>query len=80
MRGSAHHEKIGGDEFDVCEIQIMYENPKNLELSVELALEDKKIFSLQEQDPKIQELHSKVKMVCIMNSTLSKIMFCSDPL
>ena len=28
VRGSAHHERIGGDEFDVCEIQITYNNPK----------------------------------------------------
>ena len=26
VRGSAHHEKIGGNEFDVCEIQITYNN------------------------------------------------------
>ena len=35
--------------------------PKNLELSVELPLEDEKFVSLQEQDPKIWELHVKVK-------------------
>ena len=46
---------------DVCEIQITYDNPKNSELSVELPLEDEKFISLQEQDPKIWELHDKVK-------------------
>ena len=29
VRGSIHHEKVSSDEFDVCEIQIMYDNPKN---------------------------------------------------
>ena len=28
-RGSAHHERIGGDEFDMCEIQITYDHPEN---------------------------------------------------
>ena len=37
---------------DVCEIQIMYDNPKNLELSVELPLEGDKSVSLQENDLK----------------------------
>ena len=45
----------------VCEIQITYDNPKNLELSVELPLEDDKFISLQQQDPKIWELCDKVK-------------------
>ena len=61
VRGSTYHKKIGGDEFEVCEIQMMYDNPKNLELSVELPLEDEKFISLQEQDPKIRELRDKVK-------------------
>ena len=39
VRGSAHHKIIGGYGFDVCEIQITYDNPKNSELSVELPLE-----------------------------------------
>ena len=37
VRGSVHHKKLGGEEFDVCEIQITYDNPKNLELSVKFA-------------------------------------------
>ena len=61
VRGSVHHKKVGGEEFDVCEIQITYDNPKNSELSVELPLEDEKFVSLQEQDLKIQDLHDKVK-------------------
>ena len=61
VRGLAHHNKVGGEGFDVCEIQIIYDNPKNLELSVELPLEDDKFISLQENDPKIQELHNKVE-------------------
>ena len=56
VRGSVHHEKVGGKEFDVCKIQITYDNPENLELSVELQLDDKKFISLQEQDPKIPDL------------------------
>ena len=61
VRESAHHERIGGNEFNVCEIQIRYDNPKNSELSVELPLEDKKFISLQEQDLKIWELCDKVQ-------------------
>ena len=36
VRGSVSHEKVGGDEAEVCEIQIAYDNSKNLELLVEL--------------------------------------------
>ena len=54
------------------EIQIMYNNPKDSELLDELPLEAEKFVSLQEQDPKIWELHDKIKRVCIMNFTLSK--------
>ena len=61
MRGSVHHKKVGGNEVVICEIQIMYNNLENLELSVELPLEDEKFVSLQEQDPKIWELRDKVK-------------------
>ena len=60
MRGSVSHEKVGGDEAEVCEIQITYDNPKNLELPVELPLEDDKFTSLQENDLKIGDLHNKV--------------------
>ena len=53
---------ISGNEIlNVCKIQIMYDNLKFLELSVELPLEDKKFISLQQQDPKIWELCEKVK-------------------
>ena len=55
-RGSTHHQVIGGYEYDVCEIQITYDNPENLELLVELPLDVGKSVSLQEQDLKIQEL------------------------
>ena len=61
VRGSLNHEKVSSDEFDICEIQITYDNPKNSELSVELPLEDEKFISLQNQDLKIWELHDKVK-------------------
>ena len=54
-------QKVGGDEAEVCEIQITYDNPENSELSVELPLEDDKFISLQENDPKIQKLNDKVK-------------------
>ena len=60
-RGSVSHGKVGGNEAEVCEIQITYDNPKNLELSVELPLEVDKFTSLQENDPKIWDLHDKVK-------------------
>ena len=61
VRGSVSHEKVGGDEAEVCEIQITYDNSENLELSVELPLEDDKYISLQENDLKIQEFCDKVK-------------------
>ena len=60
-RGSTNHIKIGGDVAEVCEIQIMYDNPKNLELLVELPLDDEKFASLQENDPKIWDLQDKVR-------------------
>ena len=59
--GSASHIKVGGDVADLCEIQITYDNLKNSKLSVELPLEDDKFASLQENDPKIQDLCDKVK-------------------
>ena len=61
MRGSVCHNKVSGDETEVCEIQITYDNPKNSELLVELPLKDDKFISLQENDPKIWELCDKVK-------------------
>ena len=61
VRGLVSHEMVGGNEAEVCEIQITYNNPKNSELSVELPLEDDNFASLQENDPKIQDLHDKVK-------------------
>ena len=61
VRGSTSEVKIGGEMAEVCEIQITYDNPKNLEFSVELPLEDDKFASLQGNDPKIRDLHDKVK-------------------
>ena len=61
VRGSVHHKKLGSEEFDICEIQITYDNPKNSELLVKLPLEDEKFVSLQEKDLKIQDLRDKVK-------------------
>ena len=60
-RGSVSHETLGGNEAEVCEIQITYDNPKNSELLVKLPLEDDKFASLQENDPKIRDLHNKVR-------------------
>ena len=60
-RGSTHHQVIGGEDFDVCEIQISCNNAENLEFSIELPLDDKKFISLQEQETKIQKLWNKVK-------------------
>ena len=61
VRGLVSHEKLGGNEAEVCEIQITYDNPENLELSVELPHEDDKFTSLQENDPKNQDLCDNVK-------------------
>ena len=66
VRGSISHTKISGDTADVCEMQITYDNPKNSELSVELPLDDEKFASLQGNDPKIWDLHNKVKE-CVYN-------------
>ena len=60
-RGYTHHQVIGSEDFDMCEIQITYNNAKNLEFSIELPLDDEKFISLQEQDQKIWELWDKVK-------------------
>ena len=64
--------KESGVMNSMCEIQITYDNPENLELLVELALEDKKFISFQEQDPKIQELCDKVKKGIYHEFTLVK--------
>ena len=61
VRGSTSEVKISGDMAEVCEIQITYDNPENLEFSVQLPLEDDKFASLQGNEPKIQDLHEKVK-------------------
>ena len=61
VRGSTSHVELSGDEAEVCEIQITYDNPENSELLVELPLEYDKFASLQENDPKIWDLHDKVK-------------------
>ena len=45
----------------MCEIQITYNNEKNLEFSTELPLDDAEFISLQEQDPEIWELQDKIK-------------------
>ena len=61
VRGSTNHIRIGGEVADTCEIQIMYDNSENSELSVELPLDDEKFTSLQENDLKIRDLYDKVK-------------------
>ena len=61
VRGSVSHKKVGGNEAEVCEIQITYDNSENSELSVKLPLEDDKFTSLQENDSKIWDLCDKVK-------------------
>ena len=60
-RGSMAHKVIGGDQFDVCKVQVTYDNPKDSEFLVTLPLDDDKFVSLQEQDLKIWELCDKVK-------------------
>ena len=52
-RGYIHHQKVGGEDYDMCEIQITYDNEENLEFSVKLPLDDRKFISLQEQNQKI---------------------------
>ena len=61
VRGSTSEVEIGGEMAMVCEIQITYDNPKNLKISVKLPLEDNKFASLQGNDPKIRDLCDKVK-------------------
>ena len=61
VRGSAHHERIGGDEFDMCEIQITYDNPENSELSVELPLEDEKFISCRSRTQKFGNFMTRLK-------------------
>ena len=61
VRGSVNEIKIGGTMAEVCEIQIMYDNPENLEFSVKIPLEDSTFTSLQGNDPKIWDLHHKVE-------------------
>ena len=56
-----HHRVIGGEEFNICEIQITYDNPKKSELSVELPLENDKFMFLQKQDLEFWELCKKVE-------------------
>ena len=80
MRGSTSEIKIGGNVAEVCEIQIMYDNPGNLEFSVELPLEDNKFASLEENNPKIWDLHDKVKEGEYKQFYFVKIMYFLDPL
>ena len=41
-RGYTHHQRIGGEDYDICEIQITYDNEENSEFSVGLPLDDDK--------------------------------------
>ena len=56
-----HTTKNGGEDYEICELQITYDNEENSEFSVELLLDDRKFISLQEQDLKIRELLDKTK-------------------
>ena len=60
-RGYTHYQIIGGEDYEICELQITYDNEENSEFSVELLLDDGKFISLQEQDLKIKELLDKTK-------------------
>ena len=83
VRGSTSEVKIGGEMAEVCEIQITYDNPENSEFSVELPLEDDKFASLQGNDPKIRDLHDKVKegeYESVLFSKPQKYMCFLDPL
>ena len=74
-RGSTPLQKIAGEGFDMCEIQITYNNEEILEFLVKLPLDDGKFVSLQEQDLKIQELQNKVWGGMYSDFYLIKIMF-----
>ena len=52
VRGSTSHIKVGGDAAKVCEIQITYNNPENLELLVEKV--QKMQFEKQIFEPGVQ--------------------------
>ena len=51
-RGSTSLQKIADEDFDVCAVQITYNNNKNSEFSVGkfIALDNRKFRSLQEQE------------------------------
>ena len=38
VRGSTSHQRIGGEGFDMCEIQIIHDNDENLEFSVRITI------------------------------------------
>ena len=78
-RGSVHHEKVSSKEYDICEIQITYDNPENSELSVKLPIDDERFASLQEKDPKSQDLCDKVinDMYKEFNIVKSNVLFRS---
>ena len=53
VRGSVHHEKVSGnDEFDICEIQITYDNPKIFRIFSSTATGGRKICFLTGAGPK----------------------------
>ena len=78
MRGSVNEVKIASETAEVCEIQITYDNPKNLEFSVKLPLEDDIFASLQGNDPKIWDLHHNVEEGKYASFILLEIMYSLD--
>ena len=58
-RGLVCHKKVGGNEAEVCKIQITYDNPENSELLVKLPLEDDNFISLQKMTQKFRNFVTK---------------------
>ena len=79
-RGSINEVKIGGEMAEVCEIQITYDNPENLEFSVELPLEDDTFASLQGMTQKFGIFTTRLKKANTVSFILLEIMCFSDPL
>ena len=59
--GSTHHQVIGSEDFDMCEIQITYDIAENLEFSIELPLDDENSFPYRSRTQKFRNNGIKLK-------------------
>ena len=75
-RGSAHNQVIGGEDFDVCEIQITYDNAEIWNFQLNCPWMTKNLFPYRSRTQKFGNYKIKFKQECIMNFISSKIMFC----